>query len=42
MLLSDTKVRSTKPSTKTITLNDGGGLQLEVSVNRGVKLGSFS
>ena len=30
MLLSDTKVRSAKPSTKTITLNDGGGLQLEV------------
>ena len=30
MLLSDTKVRSVKPSTKTITLNDGGGLQLEV------------
>ena len=30
MLLSDTKVRTAKPSTKTITLNDGGGLQLEV------------
>ena len=30
MFLSDTKVRSAKPSTKTITLNDGGGLQLEV------------
>ena len=30
MLLSDTKVRAAKPSTKTITLNDGGGLQLEV------------
>jgi len=30
MFLSDTKVRATKPSTKTITLNDGGGLQLEV------------
>lgn len=30
MLLSDTKVRSAKPSTKIITLNDGGGLQLEV------------
>jgi integrase len=30
MFLSDTKVRSAKPGTKTITLNDGGGLQLEV------------
>ncbi len=30
MFLSDTKVRAAKPSTKTITLNDGGGLQLEV------------
>ncbi len=30
MFLSDTKVRAAKPDTKTITLNDGGGLQLEV------------
>ncbi len=30
MFLSDTKVRAAKPGTKTITLNDGGGLQLEV------------
>lgn len=30
MLLSDTKIKSAKPSDKTITLNDGGGLQLEV------------
>lgn len=32
MLLSDTKVRAAKPSTKTITLNDGGGLQLDVKL----------
>ena len=30
MLLTDTKVRSEKATTKTKTLNDGGGLQLEV------------
>jgi len=30
MFLSDTKVRAAKPGTKTIILNDGGGLQLEV------------
>jgi len=30
MLLSDTKIKSEKASTKTITLNDGGGLQLEI------------
>jgi len=30
MFLSDTKVRAAKPGTKTITLNDGGGLQLDV------------
>ena len=40
MLLSDTKVRTTKPSTKTITLNDGGGLQLEVKPT-GSKLWRF-
>lgn len=31
MLLTDTKVRSEKATTKTITLNDGGGLQLEIN-----------
>ena len=30
MFLLDTKVRAAKPGTKTITINDGGGLQLEV------------
>lgn len=30
MFLTDTKIRSEKATTKTITLNDGGGLQLEV------------
>jgi len=30
MLLSDTKIKTTKPSTKIITLNDGDGLLLEV------------
>lgn len=30
MLLTDTKIRSEKATTKTITLNDGGGLQLEI------------
>ena len=30
ILLTDTKVRSEKATTKTKTLNDGGGLQLEV------------
>ena len=40
MLLSDTKVRAVKPSTKTITLNDGGGLQLDVKLT-GSKLWRF-
>jgi len=30
MFLTDTKIRAEKATTKTITLNDGGGLQLEV------------